>query len=87
MDTPLEIAEIRNSKGLYQRARRGETPNFTGIDSPYEVRVNHEVSLRAEILTAWEMADVVVNKIMTMQSSSKVQKDFINKYLLSKIVF
>jgi sulfate adenylyltransferase len=34
--TPLEIAETRDPKGLYRRARAGEIPDFTGIDSPYE---------------------------------------------------
>lgn len=36
VDTPLEVAERRDAKGLYAKARRGELPNFTGIDSPYE---------------------------------------------------
>ena len=36
VDTPLEVAESRDVKGLYAKARRGELPNFTGIDSPYE---------------------------------------------------
>ena len=37
VDTPLEVAEKRDSKGLYAKARKGEIKNFTGIDSPYEV--------------------------------------------------
>ena len=37
VDTPLEEAERRDVKGLYQKARAGELKNFTGIDSPYEV--------------------------------------------------
>jgi bifunctional enzyme CysN/CysC len=36
VDTPLAVAEQRDPKGLYAKARRGELPNFTGIDSPYE---------------------------------------------------
>jgi bifunctional enzyme CysN/CysC len=36
VDTPLAVAEARDPKGLYAKARRGELPNFTGIDSPYE---------------------------------------------------
>ena len=36
VDTPLEVAEARDPKGLYAKARRGELTNFTGIDSPYE---------------------------------------------------
>ena len=39
MDTPLEVAERRDPKGLYRKARHGELTNFTGIDSPYEVPV------------------------------------------------
>jgi len=37
VDTPLDVAERRDEKGLYRRARRGDIRNFTGIDSPYEV--------------------------------------------------
>ena len=36
VDTPLEVAEARDVKGLYKKARAGELKNFTGIDSPYE---------------------------------------------------
>ena len=36
IDTPLEVAEARDPKGLYRKARAGEIKNFTGIDSPYE---------------------------------------------------
>ena len=36
VSTPLEVAESRDPKGLYKRARAGEIPDFTGIDSPYE---------------------------------------------------
>jgi bifunctional enzyme CysN/CysC len=36
VDTPLAVAEARDTKGLYKKARRGELKNFTGIDSPYE---------------------------------------------------
>ena len=36
VSTPLDIAEERDPKGLYRRARAGEIPDFTGIDSPYE---------------------------------------------------
>ncbi|MBK1690622.1 sulfate adenylyltransferase subunit CysN [Ectothiorhodospira mobilis] len=45
MDTPLEVAEQRDPKGLYRKARRGELKNFTGIDSPYEPPENPEVTL------------------------------------------
>jgi bifunctional enzyme CysN/CysC len=45
VDVPLETAEERDPKGLYKKARRGEIPNFTGIDSPYEPPINPELRL------------------------------------------
>ena len=45
VDTPLEIAEQRDPKGLYKKARSGELPHFTGIDSPYEAPENPELIL------------------------------------------
>jgi bifunctional enzyme CysN/CysC len=43
VDTPLSLAESRDPKGLYKKARKGELPNFTGIDSPYEAPENPEM--------------------------------------------
>ncbi len=48
IDTPLEICEKRDSKGLYKRARLGDLENFTGIDDPYEMPSNPELVLRLE---------------------------------------
>tara|TARA_R110002072_G_scaffold89232_4_gene199947 strand:+ start:73694 stop:75580 length:1887 start_codon:yes stop_codon:yes gene_type:complete len=45
VNTPLEIAEERDPKGLYKKARRGELPNFTGIDSEYEAPLEAELQL------------------------------------------
>ncbi len=45
VDTPLEVAEARDPKGLYARARAGEIKNFTGIDSPYEPPESPELHL------------------------------------------
>ena len=45
VDTPLEVAETRDPKGLYKKARRGELKNFTGVDSPYEVPEAPEITL------------------------------------------
>jgi adenylylsulfate kinase len=45
---PLHICEIRDPKGLYKKARKGEVPNFTGIDSPYEVPEQPEVEIDTE---------------------------------------
>ena len=43
VDTPLEVCESRDSKGLYAKARRGEIKGFTGIDDPYEAPQNPEI--------------------------------------------
>jgi bifunctional enzyme CysN/CysC len=60
VDTPLEIAERRDSKGLYKKARRGELNNFTGIDSPYETPEAAEVT----IVGATTLADDAANQII-----------------------
>ena len=48
IDTPLEVCERRDPKGLYEKARKGEIPNFTGISSPYEAPVNAEIHLKTD---------------------------------------
>ena len=45
MDTPLEVCEDRDTKGMYAKARRGEIQGFTGVDDPYEVPENPEIVL------------------------------------------
>ena len=60
LDTPLEEAEKRDVKGLYAKARRGELPNFTGIDSPYEAPENPEIRLDTKKNSIEEsVADIV----------------------------
>lgn len=48
MDTPIEVCEQRDSKGLYQQARAGKITDFTGISSPYEKPTNPEITLHAD---------------------------------------
>ena len=60
VDTPLEVAEQRDAKGLYAKARRGELRNFTGIDSPYEVPQQPELHLHAADADPATLADRVV---------------------------
>ncbi len=60
VDTPLEVAEERDPKGLYAKARRGELSNFTGIDSPYEPPEDPEVRVDTSAMTAEEAADSVI---------------------------
>lgn len=45
VDTPIDVCEQRDVKGLYARARRGQITGFTGVDDPYEVPVNPEITL------------------------------------------
>jgi len=49
VDTPLEICEQRDPKGLYAKARRGEIPEFTGISSPYEAPEAAEIHLKGDM--------------------------------------
>jgi bifunctional enzyme CysN/CysC len=63
VDTPLSVAEQRDPKGLYAKARRGELPNFTGIDSPYEHPENPELRIDTTALTPEEAADAVLAKL------------------------
>ena len=45
METPIEVCEERDTKGMYARARRGEIKDFTGVDDPYEEPVASEITL------------------------------------------
>ena len=60
IDTPLEVCEQRDPKGLYAKARKGEIADFTGINSPYEAPENPEIHIRGE-LTIKESADIIIN--------------------------
>ena len=60
VDTPLEVAEQRDAKGLYAKARAGEIKNFTGIDSPYEAPEDPEIHLQMNGESAEDAAAVVI---------------------------
>jgi bifunctional enzyme CysN/CysC len=60
VDTPLEVAETRDVKGLYRKARRGELVNFTGIDSPYEAPESPELRIDTVHQSALACADQVI---------------------------
>ncbi|RDI19183.1 adenylyl-sulfate kinase [Lentzea flaviverrucosa] len=66
VDTPLAVAEQRDPKGLYRKARRGELANFTGIDSPYEPPAEPEVRLDTTTLSAQAAADAVVARLRAL---------------------
>ena len=60
VDTPIDICEQRDVKGLYDRARRGQITGFTGVDDPYESPVNPEVTLDTINFTAEENARAII---------------------------
>ena len=61
VDTPLNVAEQRDVKGLYKKARAGELDNFTGIDSPYEAPENPELTINTVDCSAAQAADRVID--------------------------
>jgi bifunctional enzyme CysN/CysC len=63
VDTPLAVAEERDAKGLYKKARQGQLKNFTGIDSPYERPENAEVTLLSANLDPDEAAQMVLEEL------------------------
>jgi bifunctional enzyme CysN/CysC len=63
VDTPIEVAEKRDAKGLYKKARAGEIKNFTGIDSPYEAPENPEIHLQMNGISAEDAATIVLEWI------------------------
>jgi bifunctional enzyme CysN/CysC len=60
VDTPLAVAETRDPKGLYKKARRGELKNFTGLDSPYEEPEQPELRIETTLLQPEEATEAIV---------------------------
>jgi bifunctional enzyme CysN/CysC len=60
VDAPLAVAEERDPKGLYRKARRGELKNFTGIDSPYETPEHPEIRVDTTANTPESAADLII---------------------------
>ncbi len=63
VDTPLEVAEARDRKGLYGKARRGELPNFTAVDAPYEAPEHPEIHIRTAEMTPEEAAERIFHHL------------------------
>ena len=61
VDCPLEIAEGRDPKGLYKKARAGEIKNFTGIDDPYEMPNNPEIHLNSHKMSLKEEVGIIID--------------------------
>ena len=63
IDTPLEICEARDVKGLYKKARAGEIMDFTGIHAPYEAPLNPEIHIKTENATIAESLEILIQKV------------------------
>ncbi|MCP1640675.1 bifunctional enzyme CysN/CysC [Pseudomonas citronellolis] len=64
VDAPLSLAEQRDPKGLYQKARRGELKNFTGIDSPYEAPEAPDIHVDTRVESAEAAAERIVEVLL-----------------------
>ena len=64
VDTPLQVAEARDVKGLYAKARAGKLKNFTGIDSPYEAPDRAEIRIDTTAMTPEEAADFIIARLI-----------------------
>lgn len=67
VDTPLEVAEERDVKGLYKKARAGELKNFTGIDSPYEPPESPEIRVNTVDMSPQEAAEYIIRQILPLK--------------------
>lgn len=70
VDTPIEVCEKRDPKGLYEKARQGKIKNFTGIDSPYEIPKNPEIHVKND--------DIRIEKVCKQIYDYLVQKGYIS---------
>lgn len=64
VDVPLEVAEKRDPKGLYKKARKGEIKNFTGISDPYEAPDSPEVRINTDKLSVNECAKAILEYLV-----------------------
>ena len=63
VDTPLEVCEQRDVKGLYKKARAGEIKNFTGIDSEYEIPVRPDIIIQTHVLSVNDSLDLLLSVV------------------------
>jgi len=61
INTPLEVCESRDPKGLYKKAREGEIPNFTGISSPYEAPSKPEIHIKNDKISIEDVTQQIID--------------------------
>jgi adenylylsulfate kinase len=64
LDTPIDICEKRDTKGLYEKARKGEIKNFTGIDSPYEIPEKPDIIVLNHLEDDSSILEKVMEQVM-----------------------
>ena len=74
VNTPVEVCERRDVKGLYAKARRGEIKDFTGVNAPFEEPANAEISLQAGNINVYECVKIVLQNILPKISNNKTGK-------------
>ena len=76
VDCSLEVAESRDPKGLYKKARAGEIKNFTGIDDPYEAPASPEIHLHTDQMTLEEEVSMIIDYLI---DNDIIRKDFFTR--------
>ena len=74
VNTPVEICEQRDVKGLYAKARRGEIKDFTGVNAPFEEPAHAEISLQAGNISIYECVKIVLQNVLPKISNNKTGK-------------
>src|SRR3546814_17107123 len=70
--TPIEVAEARDVKGLYKKARSGQLKNFTGIDSPYEPHEAPDIRIDTTAISPEDAAEKLVEHLLTLGDRKSV---------------
>ncbi len=66
VDTPLDVAEANDVKGLYKKARKGELKNFTGVDSPYERPESPEIHIETQRCSPEQAAEQIIERLRAL---------------------
>jgi len=76
VDCTLEVAESRDPKGLYKKARAGEIKNFTGIDDPYEAPASPEIHLHTDQMTLEDEVSMIIDYLV---DNDIIRKEFLTR--------
>ncbi|WP_072682500.1 adenylyl-sulfate kinase [Arcobacter sp. LA11] len=76
VNTPLEVCENRDPKGLYEKARNGDIKNFTGIDSPYEAPKEPHIEIKTDELDINQSVDKIISYLMKYGYIKGTENDY-----------